>query len=57
MRGGGRSTACRTLPTKDQKGSGESFVMWYAWGGSEAWLVTHAGRALKHDATARRYYI
>ena len=36
MRGGGRSTACRTLLMKDQKGSGESFVMWYAWGGGGA---------------------
>ena len=45
MRGGGRSTACRTLLMKDQKGSGESFVMWYAWGaGREGGrLVTYGG--------------
>ena len=49
MRGGGRSTACRTLLMKDQKGSGESFVMWYAWG-------REGGRSQMEDGTRACIY-
>ena len=52
MRGGGRSTACRTLLMKDQKGSGESLVMWYAWGGGGGWSQVEDGtRACVYNDT------